>query len=159
LDWSASLALLVWRGRGSDPCSGGCPVQSWVICGARAVCSVCGYPPVQGSCWLGPVPRHTCLALVAGCGSSPGLGQTYARRVLSARTGVAALCRWVEVTGTTLYGEERGDPSAFPLLVFHGAPGLDHTWFGDYLDPLTPRRTWRGGCPAPSSWCSRTPRT
>jgi len=23
------------------------------------------------------------------------------------------------------------------VLVFHGGPGLDHTWFGDYLDPLT----------------------
>src|SRR5262249_19072726 len=22
-------------------------------------------------------------------------------------------------------------------LVFHGGPGLDHTWVGDYLDPLT----------------------
>jgi len=75
------------------------------------------------------------------------------------RGGVAAMGRLVEVADTKLYVEERGDPSAFPLLVFHGAPGLDHTWFGDYLDPLTPRRTWRGGCPAPSSWCSRTPRT
>jgi proline iminopeptidase len=27
--------------------------------------------------------------------------------------------------------------SAFPLLVCHGGPGLDHSWFGDYLDPLT----------------------
>jgi proline iminopeptidase len=27
--------------------------------------------------------------------------------------------------------------SAFPVLVFHGGPGLDHTCFADYLDPLT----------------------
>ena len=94
-----------------------------------------------------------------GCGSWPGLVQTYAMLFLSAGAGVAAMGRLVEVADTKLYVEERGDPSAFPLLVFHGAPGLDHTWFGDYLDPLTPRRTWRGGCPAPSSWCSRTPRT
>ena len=45
--------------------------------------------------------------------------------------------RLVEVADTKLYVEERGEPSAFPLLVFHGGPGLDHTWFGDYLDPLT----------------------
>jgi proline iminopeptidase len=45
--------------------------------------------------------------------------------------------RLVEVADTKLYVEERGDPSAFPLLVFHGGPGLDHTMFGDYLDPLT----------------------
>src|SRR5690348_10800486 len=45
--------------------------------------------------------------------------------------------RLVEVADTRLYVEERGVPSAFPLLVFHGGPGLDHTWFGDYLDPLT----------------------
>jgi len=45
--------------------------------------------------------------------------------------------RLVEVADTRLYVEERGEPSAFPLLVFHGGPGLDHTWFGDYLDPLT----------------------
>jgi len=45
--------------------------------------------------------------------------------------------RLVEVADTTLYVEERGEPSGFPLLVFHGGPGLDHTWFGDYLDPLT----------------------
>jgi len=45
--------------------------------------------------------------------------------------------RLVEVADTKLYVEERGEPAAFPLLVFHGGPGLDHTMFGDYLDPLT----------------------
>lgn len=45
--------------------------------------------------------------------------------------------RLVEVADTKLYVDERGEPSAFPLLVFHGGPGLDHTLFGDYLDPLT----------------------
>lgn len=25
----------------------------------------------------------------------------------------------------------------FPVLIFHGGPGLDHHAFGDYLDPLT----------------------
>jgi proline iminopeptidase len=44
--------------------------------------------------------------------------------------------RLVEVADTRLYVQERGAPSAFPLLVFHGGPGLDHTEFGDYLDPL-----------------------
>lgn len=45
--------------------------------------------------------------------------------------------RLIEVADTNLYIEERGEPQAFPLLVFHGGPGLDHTMFGDYLDPLT----------------------
>jgi pimeloyl-ACP methyl ester carboxylesterase len=45
--------------------------------------------------------------------------------------------RLVEVADTKLYVEERGEPGAFPLLVFHGGPGLDHTMFGGYLDPLT----------------------
>jgi proline iminopeptidase len=45
--------------------------------------------------------------------------------------------RLVEVADTRLHVEERGEPSGFPLLVFHGGPGLDHTEFGDYLDPLT----------------------
>lgn len=45
--------------------------------------------------------------------------------------------RLVKVADTELYVDERGEPSAFPLLVFHGGPGLDHTEFADYLDPLT----------------------
>jgi proline iminopeptidase len=45
--------------------------------------------------------------------------------------------RLVQVADTKIYVEERGQPSGFPLLVFHGGPGLDHTVFGDYLDPLT----------------------
>jgi proline iminopeptidase len=45
--------------------------------------------------------------------------------------------RLVDVADTRLWVEERGAADAFPLLVFHGGPGLDHTMFGDYLDPLT----------------------
>lgn len=51
--------------------------------------------------------------------------------------------RLVEVADTRLYIEERGAPSAFPVLVFHGGPGLDHTTFGDYLDPLTDGGAYR----------------
>src|SRR5215469_12127091 len=51
--------------------------------------------------------------------------------------------RLVEVADTKLYVEERGQPSAFPVLVFHGGPGLDHTEFGDYLDPLTDGGSYR----------------
>jgi proline iminopeptidase len=40
----------------------------------------------------------------------------------------------VDTGDTRLYVAERG--SGFPLLVFHGGPGLDHHMFGDYLDPL-----------------------
>jgi proline iminopeptidase len=35
-----------------------------------------------------------------------------------------------------LYFDERGNPDGLPLLVLHGGPGLDHTMFGDALDPL-----------------------
>ena len=31
--------------------------------------------------------------------------------------------RLVEVADTKLYVDERGEPSGFPLLVFHGGPG------------------------------------
>jgi proline iminopeptidase len=51
--------------------------------------------------------------------------------------------RLVEVADTKIYVEERGAQSAFPLLVFHGGPGLDHTGFGDYLDPLTEEDRYR----------------
>lgn len=44
--------------------------------------------------------------------------------------------RLVDIGDTALWTEERGAGDALPLLVFHGGPGLDHTTFGDYLDPL-----------------------
>ncbi|MBV9094670.1 MAG: alpha/beta fold hydrolase [Streptosporangiaceae bacterium] len=75
-------------------------------------------------------------------GGSPGVFRyrlvwcRLGRKLLPVRGG-AAMGRLVEVTDTKLYVEERGEPSGFPLLVFHGGPGLDHTMFGDYLDPLT----------------------
>src|SRR4051794_5339932 len=47
--------------------------------------------------------------------------------------------RLLPVHDTHLYVVERGDPEAFPVLVLHGGPGLDHTLFGDYLDPLALR--------------------
>jgi proline iminopeptidase len=40
----------------------------------------------------------------------------------------------VNIGDTRLNVAERGD--GYPLLVFHGGPGLDHNEFGDYLDPL-----------------------
>jgi proline iminopeptidase len=36
--------------------------------------------------------------------------------------------------GTSLFVEELG--SGFPLVVLHGGPGLDHSMFRPYLDPL-----------------------
>jgi proline iminopeptidase len=51
--------------------------------------------------------------------------------------------RLVEVADTKLFVEERGDPAAFPLLIFHGGPGLDHSMFGDYLDPLAEGGAYR----------------
>jgi proline iminopeptidase len=85
--------------------------------------------------WLGlvdEVQQRTAGPVPTGL----GLVQTYARSFL-ARGGGAVMGRLVEVADTKLYVQERGEPSAFPLLVFHGGPGLDHTEFGDYLDPLT----------------------
>lgn len=41
---------------------------------------------------------------------------------------------YVDIGDTRLYVVERG--SGFPLLVFHGGPGVDHHSFGDYLDAL-----------------------
>jgi proline iminopeptidase len=38
------------------------------------------------------------------------------------------------VGDTRLHIVERGD--GYPLIVLHGGPGLDHTMFADYLDPL-----------------------
>src|SRR3954447_19335812 len=40
----------------------------------------------------------------------------------------------VDIGDTALYVEERG--AGLPLFVLHGGPGLDHTMFGAYLDPL-----------------------
>jgi len=45
--------------------------------------------------------------------------------------------RLVDLADTRPYVDERGDAAGFPLLVLHGGPGLDHTMFADYLDPLT----------------------
>jgi proline-specific peptidase len=42
--------------------------------------------------------------------------------------------RLVDIGDTRLYVVERGD--GYPLLVFHGGPGVDHHSFGDYLDAL-----------------------
>ncbi len=42
----------------------------------------------------------------------------------------------IEAGDTALYVLERGE-GPLPLFVLHGGPGLDHTMFGDHLDPLT----------------------
>src|SRR3954454_21332842 len=44
--------------------------------------------------------------------------------------------RLLPVHDAHLYVVERGPADALPVLVLHGGPGLDHTMFGDYLDPL-----------------------
>ena len=44
--------------------------------------------------------------------------------------------RLIPVDDTQLYAVERGPEDAFPLLVLHGGPGLDHTMFGSHLDAL-----------------------
>jgi proline iminopeptidase len=41
----------------------------------------------------------------------------------------------VDVGDTRLHVTERG-AGALPLFALHGGPGLDHTMFGSYLDPL-----------------------
>lgn len=47
--------------------------------------------------------------------------------------------RLIPVHDTHLFVVERGAPDGMPLLVLHGGPGLDHTMFGDHLDPLGDR--------------------
>ena len=47
---------------------------------------------------------------------------------------VEASGRHVDIGDTRLYIVERGD--GYPLLIFHGGPGVDHHSFGDYLDAL-----------------------
>jgi pimeloyl-ACP methyl ester carboxylesterase len=43
--------------------------------------------------------------------------------------------RLVPIGDTRLYVVEAGQ--GYPLLLLHGGPGLDHTMFGDFLNPLT----------------------
>lgn len=47
--------------------------------------------------------------------------------------------RLVPAHDTHLFISERGPEDALPVLVLHGGPGLDHTMFADYLDPLADR--------------------
>jgi proline-specific peptidase len=51
----------------------------------------------------------------------------------------APVGRLVPAHDTHLFVVERGPEDALPLLVLHGGPGLDHTMFGHYLDPLADR--------------------
>ncbi len=45
--------------------------------------------------------------------------------------------RLLPVHDTQLFVVERGEPDAIPILVLHGGPGMDHTQWGTWLDPLT----------------------
>jgi proline iminopeptidase len=47
--------------------------------------------------------------------------------------------RLVPAGDTELFVVETGPAAGYPILVFHGGPGLDHHEFGDYLDPLAER--------------------
>ncbi|PNY80359.1 alpha/beta fold hydrolase [Deinococcus koreensis] len=44
--------------------------------------------------------------------------------------------RMLDALDTRLHARIVGDPARPPLIVLHGGPGLDHTEFADYLDPL-----------------------
>lgn len=44
--------------------------------------------------------------------------------------------RHIPIGETRLWIAEHGNPSGYPILILHGGPGLDHSMFGDYLDPL-----------------------
>jgi proline iminopeptidase len=65
----------------------------------------------------------------------------------------------VDIGDTQLFVDQRGD--GLPLFVLHGGPGLDHTMFGDLLDPLTDacrlllvdqRGQGRSGPSDPATW-------
>jgi proline iminopeptidase len=45
----------------------------------------------------------------------------------------------VDIGDTRLFVVEVGPDDAYPILILHGGPGLDHHEFGDYLDPLAER--------------------
>jgi proline iminopeptidase len=47
--------------------------------------------------------------------------------------------RLVDIGDAALFVVEVGSPDAYPIVVLHGGPGLDHHEFGDYLDPLAER--------------------
>jgi hypothetical protein len=96
-------------------------------------------------CGRVPCPALPSMGLVGhrtGSGEGEARCRLVRRRCLGASGGVG-MGRLVEVADTKLYVQERGEPSAFPPLVFHGGPGLDHAWFGDYLDPLTEGGSYR----------------
>jgi proline iminopeptidase len=44
--------------------------------------------------------------------------------------------RAIDVGDTHLWIDETGPPEQLPVLVLHAGPGLDSSYFGDYLDPL-----------------------
>ncbi|GHF48028.1 proline iminopeptidase [Deinococcus metalli] len=44
--------------------------------------------------------------------------------------------RTLDIGDTRLHARVVGDGTRPPLIVLHGGPGLDHTEFGTYLDPL-----------------------
>ncbi len=68
----------------------------------------------------------------------------------------------VDVGDTSLFVVEVGEAAAYPIVVLHGGPGIDHHEFGDYLDPLADRgyrlllvdqrAQGRSGKPDPSTW-------
>src|SRR6266576_781481 len=58
--------------------------------------------------------------------SSAGLRYGSPPRVMAVKVELA--------DGVSLFVEELGD--GFPLIVLHGGPGLDHSMFRPYLDPL-----------------------
>lgn len=70
--------------------------------------------------------------------------------------------RLVDIGDTELNVVEAGGSDGYPILIFHGGPGLDHHEFGDYLDPLASRGYWlvlvdqrgqgRSGPSDPSTW-------
>src|SRR5262245_8036747 len=65
----------------------------------------------------------------------------------------------VDIGDTSLYVVERG--RGYPLIILHGGPGLDHHFFGDYLDALIDdyqlilvdqRANGRSGRPPKATW-------
>jgi proline-specific peptidase len=47
--------------------------------------------------------------------------------------------RLVDIGDTALFVVTVGDGSAYPIVVLHGGPGIDHHELGTYLDPLADR--------------------
>src|SRR5215210_9064271 len=76
-----------------------------------------------------------CRSVNRGLVPESRLGTDSRRKRAMTTSDIETGGRYVDIGDTHLFVVERGD--GYPLLFFHGGPGLDHHMFGDYLDALS----------------------